>query len=326
MEIRKFVGNIEGDESKEMEERLVLSRAVFNSVKAAYLNHKALGEDGKDLISKQGEDGVNDHLRGDLESEEKMVDGVDKWGRENGIKVKVRGEEVGGKVVGSMKSTNEALVVMDGLDGTANYGKKGEWSYGSMLAVALNGDPSYNEFDVGAVGLFEEGLCLMGIKSVGVFVVGLKSEKVTKLDKFNDLEEFDYGLMLADDYFEPAKRYIGEHAEKWGRTGSTAATLAAIAIGDAIENREFPVMNKGWQGLVDVGRKGMLEWPVVYLVIRELGGFVVDKNGEDIGARKFVEFSQKKDWLDRKEPDVHEPIVVAKNKKVLNSVRGLVGK
>jgi len=325
MEIRRLLGELGVAEKKEESEgKFLAAQVVFDSVRSAYVNHKFLGDEGKELVRREGDDGVNDHLRADVESEERMVEMIDRWGRENEVKVVIRGEEVGNKIVGDIESDEESLVVLDGLDGTANYKKKKDWSYGAMIAMALSGDPTYNDFEVAAIGLFEEGVCLIGIKDVGVFVVSFESKAVTKLEVFDELEEFDYGLVLADDYFEAAKRLIGKQAENWKRTGSTAATLAAIAIGDVVENSQFPIMNKGWQSLVDVGRKGMLEWPVVYLIVKGLGGYVVDKNGEDIGKRKFSKFSQKKNWLDEQERDVYEPIMVAKNQRILEEVRRLL--
>jgi len=253
-------------------------KLIFDALLAAYSNHSTLGKKGKEIISDE-HDTVQNNLRADIESEQKMFDVIKPdsyWGEEIGREEKEIGD----------------FWVLDGIDGTANYSEKTNWSYGAMIAGADFSDPSYSDFKVAGVGMFEEGFALVAEKGGGVFVCDFKSKKEIKLSKFDQSVEFDEEKILSDNYYQEAKDILGRWQDIWPRTGSTAASIVAIAIREIVKDKKYSIMNKCWQGLFDVTRKGNLEQPILYLVLSELGGVMIDKNKDDIGPYKFKTWGQ----------------------------------
>lgn len=262
---------------------------VIRGLSGVLHEHWDLGEKGKliDRINRFGETA----LRADIAAEETLFKYLTVWANAEGIKCHFRGEELGVHVVG--KEDGEPwTAVVDGLDGSANYLKPGEWSYGTMVAVAKGENPTYEDFEVGAVVSPDTGY-LLAIKNKGVY-----SEAGTGaiLHKFTP-EEFDSSKILADDYFPEAKKLLGAKPGVWPRTGSTAASIVALATDK-------------WQALVDVTRKGNLEQPTVYRIITEMGGVMVDRSGVSIGNRDFNTWGQ----------EAKLPIITARN---LGIVKGI---
>lgn len=293
-------------ENKEIKQRLIVVEAAFDGLLNAYKGHKRLGEDGK---KKDAPNQFGDlALRADIEAERKIRQAFKKWADKDEVLVIYRGEELGRDELGYLPG-EKYFVVFDGLDGSDNFLKDTQWPYGTMVAVAKGEDPIYEDFEVAGITMHEEGWIVLGIKGVGVFVVDVKKKKLIKLPRFKD-EDYDSGKILADDYFPEAQELLGEKREIWSRTGSTAATIVAIAAGRIMKDREYPGMNEGWQALVDVTRKGNLEQPVLYRIISELGGVMVDRQGRSIGGKKFIQWGQEE----------KVPVITASSTKVLAGV------
>lgn len=273
---------------REIISRDPVAQNVLNSLISVCNNHVELGEVGKqkDVINQFGEQA----LRADLAAEEIVIKNLWLLARENGLFVGVRGEETASSLLG-IPFGIKCLATLDGLDGSANYLKPCGWSYGTMFSFAQGYDPKYKDFEVAAIGLPEEGWVIVAIKNKGVFMFDIESDTCGKIEPFG-LVEFDESKILSDNYFPEAKEMLGDMQDKWTRTGSTAATIVAMAIGGQINDPKFPEMNNGWQGLADVTRKGNLEQPILYLILSELGGVMVDKNGSDIGEYSFKEWGQ----------------------------------
>lgn len=320
-----FLDHLEALSEKDGERltlRLATAKALYRGLLASYQNHLTLGGKGKEIVKEEA-DKVMTHLRADLESELKMLEEIDRFGRENSLAINVWGEEIkrGEQKVGSKNSSKKAFWVMDGLDGTANYSDKADWPYGPLLAASNHPDPKYKDFEVAGVGLPEEGWLLMAVKEVGVYLVDIKDNSLIRIKAFNEDEKFDAERILADDYFDEAKKIIGKRAKVWPRTGSTAATVAAMAIGKAKEDFAYPIMNKGWQGLVDVTRKRNLELPAIYLITTELGGFMVNQHGVSFARALF----KKRGQFDEEGNDIHEPFFLVKNKQTLFGIFETLG-
>lgn len=284
-EVVSLVKDFVFPENKESKQRLTVAEAVCDGLLGAYRNHKRLGEGGrkKDTVNQFGELA----LQADVEAERKIRGALERWADKDKVLIIYRGEELGRDELGYLLG-EKYFVVFDGLDGSDNYLKDAPWPYGTMVAAAKGEDPSYEDFEVVGITMHEEGWVVLGIKDVGVFVVDVENKKLVRLPRFKD-ENYDSGRVLADDYFPEVQKLLGEKRGVWPRTGSTAATIVAIAIGDFLRDRKYPSMNEGWQALVDVTRKGNLEQPVVYRIISELGGVMVDSQGESIGEQKFKE-------------------------------------
>jgi hypothetical protein len=65
-----------------------------------------------------------------------------------------------------------------------------------------------------------------------------------------------------------------------------------MVIRNLVTDYKYPKMNEIHDELVDVTRKGNLEQPTVYLLLKLLGGEVLDINGDSIGDKKFKSWGQ----------------------------------
>lgn len=288
-------------EDKELVERMDLAEVAFNSLYGAYQRHKELGEGGKEIV-RQEEDVVQTHIKADIEAEEAVFQEFERWVEKNDYLLEYWAEELGrGEIVGPGGHSGDRyygedetfFVTWDGLDGSANFLESNlDFSYGTMLAIARGENPTYGDFEVAGVAMHEEGLIILGIKGVGVFVIDVENEKLIKLPNFEE-EDYDSSKILADNYYPEARELLGDKSEIWPRAGSTAAAIVAITVGNVVKNEKFPKMNKGWQGLVEVTRKRNLEQPVLFLFSKILGGIMADESGESIEDEKFKDWGQK---------------------------------
>jgi len=299
-------------EGTETERKLQVAGAVFDGMLSAYKNHQELGEDGKkkDRIN-QFEDQA---LRADIEAEEQVLESLKLWAQKANIKLNYRGEEVGKDTVG-IEGGEPYLALIDGLDGSDNYKQKTDWPYGTMVAVAKGEDPNYEDFEVAGVTLHEEGLLILAIKNLGVWVYDTERQTSMPLPRFDNDGEYDEERILADDYFPETQELLGEKRGIWPRTGSTAATISALVMDSIIKDDKYPMMNEGWQALVDVTRKGNLEQPVLYLMINELGGFMVDRDGKSIGDYNFDIWGQNE----------KVPVITSRSSKIIEKIREQLG-
>lgn len=282
------------------------ARRIYEGLNQALINHQNLGLSGPEEIQKNqfGETA----LRADLEAEKKILETVKEWvTSQSHIALRYLGEEVGSGVLGQGKE--EWFLVIDGLDGSANYQAqdKAEWPYGTMVALAKGGNPRYEDFLVAGITLPEENWLALGVKERGVFLFDLKNDEVTQLPAF-PLVTYNDQLILADDFYPEAKQFIGPKNRKvWPRTGSVAASYVALVLQAQVTDKRFGEMNQNWQALVDVTRKGNLEQPVGFLFLNLLGGKMIDSQGQSIGKKRFLTWGQ----------DSHQPVILAINDAVI---------
>lgn len=290
------------------QEMLIDNSVAFTTLNALVLacsEHIIIGEDGKskDVINQFGEQA----LRADLAAEKTVIENLSEYFIKNGGVIEINGEETGTSILGN--KGNRHFGVLDGLDGSSNYLNPSEWSYGTMLAIAKGESPKYKDFEVAGIGLPQENWVLMAIKGSGVLIYDIDNQTYRKIKPF-EVETYDESKILSDNYFPEAKKMLGKMDEIWLRTGSTAASIVAMTIGDEIIDPKYKKMNQKWQGLADVTRKGNLEQPALYLILSELGGVMVDKNGKDIGDNSF------KDWGQREKV----PLISAKSKEIAENI------
>lgn len=296
---------VEIEKSPKLEANDPFVQAVLNVLDLVCLKHREMGDKGrdKDVMNQFGEQA----LRADLVAEQTVVGFFCKYVGEKGITLEIRGEETGISVLGD--NGEKYFAVLDGLDGSSNYLDPHNWPYGTMFTIAKGDNPTYKDFEVAGIGLPEENWVLIAIKRSGVFVYDINNQKYIKIKPFNSTE-YDEARIFSDNYFPEAKKMLGSMQESWPRTGSAAASIVAIAIGEQIEDSRYPEMNRNWQGLADITRKGNLEQPALYLILSELGGVMVDKDGKDIGDHPFKEFGQSE----------KVPVISAKSGKIAEKI------
>ncbi len=283
----------------------LLVLVALESIVNVCINHMELGEEGKkkDIINQFGEQA----LRADLTAEMTVLEGLREYANRTGIIMEIHGEETGSTTLGS--KGEKYFGVLDGLDGSVNYLNPGKWSYGTMLAIAKIDNPKYRDFEIAAIGFPEENWVLMAVKDSGVFIFDIDKQNCRKIEPIKD-NGYDRTKVLSDNYFPEAKTMLGKMQEVWPRVGSEAAAILAIITGSQVVNPKYPKMNEGWLGLADVTRKGNLEQPAIYLILSELKGTVVDKEGKDIGDKNF------RDWGQQEKI----PIISARSAKVAEKI------
>lgn len=272
-----------------------ISKSVFDGLLNAYNNHINLGANGsiKDKKNRFGDMA----MRADIEAEEHVFSSLKKFSDENSFRIICKSEELGEQEL-NPNGQKTLFAVFDGLDGSTNYVKKGEYGYGTMVAVADNENPKYQDFFVAGLAMMEEGKIVLAIKNEGVYLYDIANDGIKKLDKFNQAETFGDDKTLANKYFPEEINAYGD--KPWVMTGSTAWSIYSICT------------DQKYNSLIEVTRKKNLEQPIIYLLITELGGVMVDKNGNSIGEKIFNEWGQ--------HGDGEEYLVTSKNLKPANDI------
>lgn len=296
----------EKDNNEKLSVKESLARETLKAMVEVCKNHRKLGVEGrkKNAINQFNEQA----LRADLEAEQVIIEQFSEYVGVNNINLEVRGEETGTTIL-EEGSGEKYFAVLDGLDGSENYLKPNTWSYGTMFAIANGDNPRYQDFEVASIGFPEEEWVLIAAKGSGVCIYDYRNNTLNKLKPFG-LIKYDEKKILSDNHFNEAKEMLGDMQSVWPRTGSNAASILTITIGGQIDDLQYPEMNKSWQGLADVTRKGNLEQPAIYLILKELGGVMVDKNGKDIGKNHFKDWGQKE----------KTPIISAKSPEIANEI------
>lgn len=276
-----------------------ISKVVFNGLLSALINHKKLGQKGK-IKSKKNIFG-DMALRADIEAEERISLELSNFAVNYNYKILCFSEELGEQVF-NPKGKSKLFAVFDGLDGSGNYVKSGEFGYGTMLSIADTNNPSYKDFIVSGLAMMEENKIVISQKGKGVKVYDSVKDSFTDFKNFIKNEKFNDKKVLANKYFPEELSAYGH--KLWTMTGSTAWSIYTLCTDDR------------FNGLIEVTRKGNLEQPVLYSMITELGGVMIDKNGKPIGSRKFKKWGQSRDG--------EEFLITAKSlliaKKILESI------
>jgi fructose-1,6-bisphosphatase/inositol monophosphatase family enzyme len=274
---------------------------IFEGLENAYKNHVSLGENGraKDKINGFGDMA----LRADGEAEEKITESLQKFAIENNTRVICKSEELGDQEI-NPKGAETYFAVFDGLDGSSNYLKIGEWGYGTMWALAKNEKPTYDDFEIAGIAMMEQGKILISQKGIGLTIINMTTMEKVNMPKFDLNETYDHSKILANKAFPEEIAAIGENSNDWPMTGSTAASIVTICTGEK------------WQGLVEVTRKNNLEQPILFVMIESLGGVMVNHNGNSIGPNEFKDWAQKK--VDGS--DDRQLLITARNQDIVKGI------
>jgi fructose-1,6-bisphosphatase/inositol monophosphatase family enzyme len=276
----------------------------FGALEAAYYKQVALSDEGTIGIRVSKGAGGDTSLRGDIESEQEAIRVL----RVNNFPAIVYAEEHG---IVELSETPKYLIVIDGFDGSSGLAKNNKARGGTMLAIAENLNPRYEDFIFGGITDFSTSRIIYGLKNKGVLLLNklskdLKNMKISKLEKFPK-KYFNLDIRVHID--DP--KYWGEYAE--GIT-SQLNSIAKITRENFTNKLEGKVKLSGLNssgamcmdlavGEVDavcgVSAKGVFEQPSEYPILREIGGTIVDYSGKDIG---------KNYWLKDREMHKNNPV------------------
>ena len=172
----------------------------FYALEKAYKKQCKLSRDGTIGIRVSKGDGGDTSLRGDIESENEVIEILKRYN----FPAIIYAEEHG---IIQLSDNPRYLVVIDGFDGSSALAKNDNARGGTMLAIATNLNPQYEDFIFGGITDFSTNRIICAVKDKGAVVVNEKLE-ATKLEKFQ-LKQFNSKLRVHLD--DP--KYVGNYEE-----------------------------------------------------------------------------------------------------------------
>ena len=270
-----------------------ITQALISGLRSTYELHQSLGESGTKAqrLNQAGEMA----MALDVQSEEKILEAL----RALNISMDVVSEEHGSFTIGENPSY---LVSLDGLDGSGEYkAGRGQRMYGAMVSVSQHADPAYDDYIAAGVMIHSPvPQLVLAIKNQGVFTVDLDTLERRQMQRDNDKQFSEATAIDLDRNWPPYRQVLEENGQDFPNMGCaffSAAARVALFV----------------EGKVDLAlewtRKGNLEHPVMYALVKELGGVMTDSNGQSIGGEHFRTFRQ----------DTHVPLVIAPNQEMANA-------
>ena len=298
-----------GERSHDPELLSEAQEAVVGGLLGSYALYRQLGPAGTELLDQVNVYGERP-VQLDVASEAALLAAL----ADMPVPVTVRSEEHGTRELNAESEGPRLLAVMDGLDGSSVYRRDWEHGrFGTMFAIFDNDNPTYDDFLAAGIMLHASGTLLLAVRGQRLQAIQVDSGEYTA-PTTDDTALLRPGVVAyadkADvpdnhplhDYFA-LNTTMADHIEvvtgvETVRSGSTAANVAAVAMGEAV---------------LDLGatRKGNLEYATAWAIIKAAGGVMETIDGRSLGERRFLELGQRS----------HKPIIIAANESVAAQVR-----
>jgi len=297
----------ETSQNPELERQV--AEAVHNGLFAAFTVHESLGPDG--VTAMQPNQFGETALVADVKAEEAVLSALSSIN----ARIEVISEEHGSVIINADNASGSRLLgVLDGLDGSSVYQKeRGVGRYGTMFALFADENPRYADYL--AAGIMEHSThrLYLAIKGQPLECIDVITGEVTYPTTKPEAQITPSMVALVDttqvgtddklyDYFNQNGQVFTASLQKFGiqskRTGSSAASYAAIANGEADIVGEST-------------RKGNLEFATAYAIVTAAGGVMQTLDGTDLGIQDFRTFGQ----------NSHTPILTAANATLADLVR-----
>ncbi|MEK6830724.1 MAG: hypothetical protein AABX77_01725 [Nanoarchaeota archaeon] len=265
-----------------------ISEICVNALKQAYYIQKKLLEEKiiAELVSVgRGEDRAT---KGDWESEEVVISYLKK---EN-FPGKIISEEHG--QIDIIKNPGY-LAILDGIDGSSGLVKNQETRCGTILTVSDSLKPTYDDFIFSGITEFVSDRIVYGLKGEGVWLIENvgKNEKITKLPNFQEknksfpekIIKIDcYNVSYADGITKGMNQFEEFMAEK-----VVSKLEGKMKLTGSITHSEMclDLLLGEIDAVAHVVAKGVFEPPNLYLMTKELGGWVSDLKGNDLRNREW---------------------------------------
>ncbi len=264
----------------------------FECLRAAYQKQIALSNEGTIGIRVSKGAGGDTSLKGDIGSEEEVIKVLKKYN----FPAIIYAEEHG---ILELSKKPEYLIVIDGFDGSSALAKDRKARGGTMLAIANNLNPKYEDFIFGGITDFSTNRIIYGLQNKGVFLysnLDKDIKEIKKIEKFSVRHLNSKTRIHLDD-----PKYWGDYAE--GIT-SQIDSIAKVTRENFTNKLEGKVRLSGLNssgamcldlalGDVDavcgVSAKGVFEQPSEYPILKQLGGNITDYSGKDIGENLWLE-------------------------------------
>jgi fructose-1,6-bisphosphatase/inositol monophosphatase family enzyme len=269
------------------EEKTGIKSLMAACLRAAYANHESLGVQGAQEV-RQNQSGEMSLLV-DIRCEEAVIGVL----REAGLPVRIVSEEHG---TFDLCDNPRFMVVLDGLDGSGVYKKRGGQRYGTMCAIFAGIDPHYGDYIAGGIMEHPTDKLYLYARGEGATVRDLATGVIfPPLHTRREKKLWEDVFIYVDEYFAINRETFSDKLKGYWTIylGSSAAAFSYLACGVAGAVGECTRRP----------RKDNLELMVAYGLIREAGGVMWTLEGNDIGGQRFSTFGK----------EGHIPILAAAN-------------
>lgn len=267
----------------------------INSLKEAYFIQRELLEK-KTIGSIIGENEQGDQAsKGDVDSEKAVINYL----RRQRFPCRVISEEHG---LVDIVENPSYLVVLDGIDGSGGLVINSRSRCGTMLAIADNINPTYDQFIFGGITEFITERIMYALKDQGVFLIESpgEHENVRKIKKQIKKIILDSNTKIYVD----APQFWGEYNHSVTSGVDEITTIMEKTFSNKLKNHfklsglpsSAAMCIDLISGKVDlvggVIAKGVFEPPTMYRLIKEINGSVMDLDGKDIGDKEWLEYGR----------------------------------
>lgn len=218
-------------------------------------------------------------LEGDVEAEKAILDVL----RKNKLQIKVVSEEYGITFIGD---NSLYLGILDGIDGSGVYKReRATGRYGTMFAIYEGTDPTYDDYLYS--GIFEHVSKKLYFASKGGGCWVIENGKQKRLYCSGSVKLGNKSEIYGDTNFDEVykSQVVSAFLARLRAYDFKCARSSAIHYADLSSGKV--------DGVIEATRKGNLEMAVAFPLITEAGGVMVDKDGHNLGDKKYSEFGQK---------------------------------
>ena len=225
-------------------------------------------------------------MAGDIESENVVI----AYLREQNFPCRIVGEESGTTEIGSPRY----LVVLDGIDGSSGLRANPESRCGTIIAIAPNLNPRYNEFIFAGITEFATNRIVYAIQGKGAYLLQAESlRRIIRQPHHGQLR-----IEIDNPEFWP------DYAEEMGANLGDVFTLTKETFSDKLRGK-FLIKGVASSGAMCIDlmlgeadiiggviAKGVFEPPAEYLLVHEIGGVLTDMSGNDIGSGYWLAYGR----------------------------------
>jgi fructose-1,6-bisphosphatase/inositol monophosphatase family enzyme len=190
----------------------------------------------------------------------------------------------------------EYLMVLDGVDGSSALVKNPYSKCGTMMSIADNLSPNYDNFVFAGITEYATNKIVYGIKNEGVHAIENPGEN--KLEIIMDFPKFK-SKEFSKDTLVLVNCYNSEYAEgvtkgmikfeKFMEDNFVKYLKGKVALFGGVSSAAMCIdlIYGNVDAVAQMVAKEVFEPPAMYLLAKELGGHGVDFKGNDIGNRKW---------------------------------------
>jgi len=269
-----------------------ISQLAIESLRQAYFIQRGLFEDGTitEYVSVgRGEDKAT---RGDWESEEAVINYL----TEEKFPGRVNTEEHGQQ---DIIENPEYLVLDDGIDGSSEMVKNPNTRCGTIFTIANKLAPRYKDFIFAGITEYLTERIVYCVKNKGVFTIEHPgyNEQIIEIQPFAKKDFSEKTKVIVDCYstdyekgvtkgMEDFVDFMNEHVVK--HLECKVQLLGGISSASMCLDLVFGDVD----AVFNMVAKGVFEPPAMYLFTRELGGYVCDLSGNELGNKKWKPHSR----------------------------------